>query len=37
VGLLDRGEIRVGLKADLVITDHKLNIRNVILNGNVKM
>ena len=35
VGLTDRGEIRVGLKADLVITDHKMNINTVILNGKV--
>ena len=35
VGLTDRGEIRVGLKADLVITDHKMNIDTVILNGNM--
>ena len=34
VGLTDRGEIRVGLKADLVITDHKMNIKTVIKNGN---
>ncbi|MBQ8797304.1 MAG: amidohydrolase family protein [Oscillospiraceae bacterium] len=36
VGLTDRGEIRVGLKADLVITDHKMNIQTVIKNGNVQ-
>ena len=35
VGLTDRGEIRVGLKADLIITDHKMNIDKVILNGKV--
>ena len=35
VGLYDRGEIREGLKADLVITDHKMNISTVILNGKV--
>ena len=35
VGLTDRGEIRVGLKADLVITDHKMNIQKVIKNGKV--
>ena len=35
VGLTDRGEIRVGLKTDLVITDHKMNMKKVIKNGNV--
>ena len=35
VGLTDRGEIRVGLRADLIITDHKMNINKVILNGKV--
>ena len=36
IGLLDRGEIREGLRADLVITDHKMNIKTVIINGNIK-
>ncbi len=35
VGLTDRGEIREGLRADLVITDHKMNIKTVIVNGKV--
>ena len=35
VGLTDRGEIREGLKADLIITDHKMNISTVIKNGKV--
>ena len=35
VGLYDRGEIREGLRADLVITDHKMNIQTVILEGNI--
>lgn len=35
VGLHDRGEIRVGLRADLIITDHKMNISKVILGGKV--
>ena len=34
-GFTDRGEIRKGLRADLVITDHKMNIKTVILNGKV--
>ena len=32
-GLSDRGEIRKGLRADLVITDHRMNIKSVILKG----
>ena len=34
-GFYDRGEIREGLRADLVITDHKMNINTVILGGKV--
>ena len=37
VGLLDRGEIRKGLRADLVITDHNMNVKSVILGGEVKV
>ena len=37
VGLLDRGEIRKGLRADLVITDHNMNVQSVILGGEVKV
>jgi len=33
VGLLDRGEIRVGLRADLVIADHWMGVKGVILQG----
>ncbi len=36
VGLLDRGEIREGLRADLIITDHKMNIKTVIVGGKVQ-
>ncbi len=36
VGLTDRGEICVGKRADLIITDHKMNIQTVIVNGKVK-
>ena len=36
VGLCDRGEIRKGLRADLVITDHWMNIKTVILKGEVQ-
>ena len=35
VGLKDRGEIRKGLRADLIIVDHKMNVRKVILSGKV--
>ena len=35
VGLTDRGEIREGLRADLVITDYNMNIKTVILGGKV--
>ena len=34
-GFTDRGEILVGLRADLVIADRKMNIKTVILNGKV--
>lgn len=37
VGLADRGEIRKGLRADLVIADHWMNIKKVILKGEVKV
>ena len=36
VGLNDRGEIRKGLRADLVICDHQMNIKSVILKGEFK-
>ena len=36
VGLTDRGEIRKGLRADLVITDHQMNIKSVILKGELR-
>jgi len=35
VGLTDRGEIRKGLRADLVICDHQMNIKSVILKGEL--
>ena len=35
VGFNDRGEIRKGLKADLVIVDHKMNVYKVIVDGKV--
>ncbi len=33
LNLLDRGEIAVGKRADLVVTDHKMHIKTVILKG----
>ncbi len=33
VGLLDRGEIATGLRADLVICDHNMKVKKVILKG----
>ncbi len=33
VGLLDRGEIAVGKRADLILCDHKMNVEKVILGG----
>ena len=36
VGLNDRGEIRVGLRADLVIVDIKMNVKSVIVGGKVR-
>ena len=36
VGLYDRGEIRQGLCADLVICDHQMKIKTVILKGEIQ-
>ena len=36
VGLTDRGLIAKGYRADLVICDHQMNIKTVILKGEVK-
>ena len=36
VGFLDRGEIAVGKRADLVIADHWMNIKTVIFEGEVQ-
>ncbi|MBQ3252850.1 MAG: amidohydrolase family protein [Oscillospiraceae bacterium] len=36
VGFTDRGEIRVGLRADLIVTDHWMNVKKVIFGGEVK-
>ena len=36
VGFTDRGEIAVGKRADLIFTDHKMNVKTVILGGKIK-
>ncbi len=36
VGFYDRGEIAVGKRADLLVVDYKMNIKNVILKGEVQ-
>ena len=36
-GMTDRGEIAVGKRADLVFVDHKMNVKKVILKGEVKL
>ena len=36
VGLLDRGEIAVGMRADLIFVDHWMNVKTVIWGGEVK-
>jgi len=33
VGFTDRGEIRRGLRADLIVVDHKINVKQVFLGG----
>jgi len=36
VGFYDRGELRKGLRADLVMVDHQMHVKQVILKGKVK-
>lgn len=36
VGFTDRGEIRDGLRADLVLVDHNMHVKTVILGGEVQ-
>lgn len=36
VGLTDRGEIAVGKRADLIFVDHKMNVHQVLILGEVK-
>ena len=35
-GFTDRGEIRVGLRADLILVDPWMNVKTVIMNGEVQ-
>jgi len=35
-GFNDRGEILEGLRADLILVDHKMNVKTVILGGKIK-
>ena len=35
IGLTDRGQIREGLRADLIFVDIKMNVKTVIVGGNV--
>lgn len=34
-GMTDRGEIAVGKRADLIVVDHKMNVKQVIFKGEV--
>ena len=36
VGLNDRGQIKIGKRADLILVDHKMNVSTVILGGTVR-
>ena len=36
VGFYDRGEIAVGMRADLVMVDYKVNVKKVILKGEIQ-
>ena len=36
-GMTDRGEIAIGKRADLVFVDYKMNVKKVILKGEVKL
>ncbi len=35
LGMTDRGEIAVGKRADLILTDHKMNVKKVLFAGEV--
>ena len=36
VGLYDRGEIAVGKRADLVLADYNMNVKTVIMKGEIQ-
>ena len=36
VGFFDRGEIAVGKRADLILVDHKMNVKTVLLGGEIQ-
>ena len=36
LGLTDRGQIAVGKRADLIFVDHKMNVKKVLLGGEVQ-
>ena len=35
LNLTDRGEIAVGKRADLIVVDHKMNVKKVIVDGEL--
>ena len=35
VGLTDRGRIAVGKRADLILVDHQMNVKQVLLGGKL--
>lgn len=37
VGFADRGQIRIGLRADIIVVDHKINVSQVYINGEQKI
>ena len=37
VGFTDRGEIRQGLRADLIFVDHWMNVKKVFVKGEQKV
>ena len=36
VNLTDRGEIAVGKRADLIFADHDMNVKTIIIKGEVQ-
>jgi adenine deaminase len=35
IGFTDRGQIGIGLRADLIVVDHKINVSQVYINGEL--